>query len=199
MQDTERMIRPAVLFPLFALLLSCAGDTGLADRPSRWAEPLDRPGLTNLYRVTEALYRGAQPGPEGFAELHRMGIRTVVNLRSFHSDRDDFEKAGLAPGAFRYVHIRMKTWHAEDEDVARFLRVVTDPANAPVFVHCEHGSDRTGVAVAAYRIVVQRWPKEEAIREMTEGGTGFHGAWDNLVGYLRDLDVPRIRRRVRAR
>jgi len=121
----------------------------------------------------------------------------VVNLRSLHSDRDEIARAGLSPDAFWTVHIPMKAWHAEDEDIVRFLRVVTDPANAPVFVHCQHGSDRTGVAVAAYRIVVQGWTKEEAIAEMTKGGTGFHAIWGNLVTYVRNLDVRRIRDQVK--
>ena len=46
----------------------------------------------------------------------------------------------------------------------------------PFFVHCQHGSDRTGVCIAAYRIVVQGWTKQDAIREMTGGNYGFHGS-----------------------
>ena len=118
-----------------------------------------------------------------------MGIKTNVNLRSFHSDRDEIEDTGLA-----YEHIYMKTWHPEDEEVVRFLRIVTDENRTPVFVHCQRGADRTGVMCAIYRIAVQGWSKEEAIEEMTEGGFGFHGAWENMVGYVRQLDIDRIKR-----
>ncbi len=163
---------------------------GLSERPSQWAVPIERQGLPNLHRVSDDLYRGAQPTADGFRELKEMGIRTVVNLRSLHSDRDEVAEAGLA-----YEHIAMKAWHPEDEDAVRFLRIVTDPAKTPVFVHCQHGADRTGIVCAAYRMAVQGWSPEEAVAEMTEGGFGFHRIWEDLRDYVRELDVAKIRRR----
>jgi protein tyrosine/serine phosphatase len=113
----------------------------------------------------------------------------VVNLRGFHSDTDELENTGLV-----YRRIQFHTWHAEDEDVVEFLRIVTKPENQPVFVHCQHGADRTGTMCAVYRIVVQKWTIEEAIREMTEGGFNYHEIWSNLPKYLRALDVAKLRR-----
>lgn len=159
-----------------------------AERPGTWAKPIQRPGLPNLHQVSPDLYRGAQPEADGARELEKLGVRTVVNLRTFHADPDEAAATGPA-----HERIYMKAWHAEDEDVVKFLRIATDPTQTPVFVHCQHGSDRTGTMCAAYRIVVQGWTKEEAIREMTQGGFGFHEAWGNLTDYLRALDVPRMR------
>jgi protein tyrosine/serine phosphatase len=147
------------------------------------------PGLSNLHKVSDDLYRGAQPTAEGFKSLKEMGIKTVVNLRSFHSDTDEME--GLA---FDYVDIPVKAWHAEDEDVVRFLKIVTDKTKAPVFVHCEYGADRTGMMVAIYRIAVQGWSKEDAMKEMTEGGFGWHPLWQNLLHHIRDLDVEALKK-----
>lgn len=160
-----------------------------SDRPTTWAAPLDHPPLTNFHRVAPGLYRGAQPTAAGMAELENLGIRMVVNLRGLHSDRELLERTGLA-----YRHITFQTWHPEDEDIVEFLRLVTQPANQPVFVHCQHGSDRTGTMCAVYRMAVQGWSRDEAIREMTEGGYGFHTMWSNLIDYLRRLDVPQIAR-----
>lgn len=111
--------------------------------------------------------------------------------------------AGLAPwgcdddlprgSALDVERIRFHTWHPEDEDVRRFLKLVRDPDRRPIVVHCKHGADRTGMMLAIYRIVEQGWSKDEAIREMTEGGYGFHEQWQNLVSYLRELDVERFR------
>lgn len=158
-------------------------------RPAAWAVPRSEPGLPNLYRVDEGLYRGAQPSAEGMRSLERMGVRTVINLRAFHSDRDELRGTRLG-----YEHIRFHPWHPEDEDVEAFLRIVTDPARRPVFVHCAHGADRTGMMVAIYRMVVQGWSADEAIAEMTGGGFGFHPIWSNLLGYLRSFDATRWRR-----
>ena len=157
-------------------------------RGRAWARPMQLEGVPNLHQVSEGLYRGAQPTREGMVNLKRLRIKTVVNLRAEHSDRDDLAGTGLA-----YEHINCKAWRPEDEDVARFLEVVGDPNRRPVFVHCQHGADRTGTMCAAYRIVVEGWSKEEAIAEMTRGGFGYHLQWFMLVNYLRRLDVARLR------
>jgi protein tyrosine/serine phosphatase len=157
-------------------------------RPSRWAERMEVPGAPNFHKVSDDLYRGAQPDEEGFREIEKLGVKTVVNLRSFHSDRDELEGTGLG-----YEHIWMKAWHPEDHEVVRFLEIVTDPGKTPVFVHCQHGADRTGTMSAIYRIVIQGWAKEDAIREMTEGGYGFHTVWDNLIDYIEKLDAEALR------
>lgn len=167
-----------------------ASDAGVELRNPAWAQPLVRNGLPNLHRVTETLYRGAQPEPAGFAELQSLGIKTVVNLRAFHSDTDSVGKTGL-----KYEEISFKTWHPEEDDIVKFLRIVGNTNNAPVFVHCQHGADRTGTMCAIYRIIACGWSKEDAIREMTEGGFGFHPVWDNLVRFIRNLDVDGIRKK----
>jgi protein tyrosine phosphatase (PTP) superfamily phosphohydrolase (DUF442 family) len=157
----------------------------------KWAERIELPGLPNLHKVSDDLYRGAQPTAEGMKQLEKLGIKTVVNLRSLHSDRDEIKDTGLT-----YEHINMTTWNTEDKDVVRFLRIVTDSSRTPVFVHCQHGADRTGTMCAIYRIIIQGWSKDEAIEEMTKGGFGFHSIWQNLPDYVRRLDVGKLKRSV---
>jgi hypothetical protein len=159
-------------------------------RPTNWAVRLERPGLANLHRVTTNLYRGAQPTTRGMAELKAMSIRTVVNLRSFHSDDDELRGTGLKQG-----RLHMKPWHAEDEDVVFFLEWMADMNHLPAFVHCQRGADRTGLICALYRIVYCGWSKSEAIREMKEGGFGFNPAWKILTTYIERADIDQIRRR----
>ena len=168
------------------------GYTVLQDGESHkacWAEPIAIEGVPNLYCFGTGLYRGAQPTSTGFGILQKLGIKTIINLRSFHSDKDEVLKLGLS-----YEQVYMKAWHAEREDAVWFLKIVTDPGRLPTFVHCHHGSDRTGLMVALYRVVVTGWTKEQAIREMIEGGYGFHPIWANLVRYIRNLDVNAIRK-----
>ncbi len=135
--------------------------------------------------MSDTLYRGAQPTREGFVELQRMGIRTVVNLRSEHSDLQLIQGLDL-----KYVAIPMNAAFPKEEDFRRFLAVARDPASQPVFVHCQHGSDRTGTAVALYRVAVQGWDREEAIQEMTGGGYGFHGIYFHLKTFIREFPLP---------
>ena len=155
-------------------------------RPDEWSEVLDRPGLPNLHRQSAVLYRGAQPTAEGWKELEALGVKSVLSLRGFH---DDHPPEGCA---LRFEHIESHTLHPEDEDVVRFLRFVADPAHQPVFVHCAHGADRTGTMCAVARIVFDGWSREDALREMLQGGYEFH-AWNRqLVRYVQRTDFARL-------
>lgn len=163
--------------------------------PARqWALPVRKEGLPNLFKVSDDLYRGAQPTEKGMEELKKMGIKTVINLRSFHSDKDEMKEI---PGLAR-EHIFMKAWHAEEEDIVKFLKIVTDKSRGPFFVHCNYGSDRTGTMVAVYRIIVCGWTKQEALDEMTKGGFGFHEIWENLVDFIEKIDVEKIKKELSA-
>ena len=169
-------------------------ETSPAHRPERWAKPMEMKGVSNLHKVSETLYRSSQPSADGMRNLKAMGIETIVNLRSFHSDRDEIGDTGLA-----YEHIYMKAWYPEEKEAIKFLQIVTNPRRSPVLVHCRHGADRTGTMCALYRVAVQGWSKEEALKEMTEGGFGFHGIWGNLIEWINALDIERIKKRAGIR
>lgn len=183
------MKRTVMVF-LSCLLVGLAlADEPAANRPVSWAQPVIIDGVPNLHQVGADLYRSAQPTAIGMQNLKQRGIVTVVNLRSFHSDRDEIGDTALG-----YEHIYMKAWHPERKEAVRFLQIVTNPKRTPVLVHCQHGADRTGTMSALYRIAVQGWTKEEAIREMTEGGFGFHGIWKNLPNWIKELDIESIKK-----
>lgn len=160
-------------------------------RPANWAQKIDVRGVKNCYLVTTNLYRGAQPTAEGMAQLKALGVKTIINLRAFHSDKDEVAGTGLKSERFHTT-----PWHGDIKDVVRFLKIVTDTNNLPAFVHCQRGADRTGMMCAMYRVVVCRWTKEAAIDEMENGGFGFYPRWKNLVRLVEKADVPDIKRKV---
>jgi len=170
-------------------------------RPEQWASPVAvNSGLLNLHRVNSTLYRSAQPTENGFAFLSTSAslahadrpIKTIVSLRAFNDDAPLVAESST----LRLEQIRFKTWHPEDEDVIKFLRIATTPALQPVLVHCQHGSDRTGTMVAIYRIAYEGWSKAQATDEMVNGGFGFHPIWQNLLRYINDLDIAAIKAQV---
>ncbi len=71
---------------------------------SKWAQRIELPGTPNLHKVSEELYRGAQPSAEGMRHLEKLGVKTVVNLRFVLSDRDKIKGTGLD-----YEHINTTT------------------------------------------------------------------------------------------
>ena len=157
--------------------------------PSKWAAPIEgQPGLRNLYQVSDGLYRGAQPSKAGFASLAEMGIKTVIDLRAGHD-----ESRRCADNGLHCVHIPTEAWKYEEEAVIRFLQVVRDEENHPVFVHCRRGADRAGLSVAVYRVVVDGWTKQEALAEMVDGPYRHNPKFKNLADYVEAMDVEMLR------
>ena len=166
----------------FSVLSAMSACSTLKPAPQPGTVDLHAPaGLPHFAKVDDGLYRSGQPTAAGFAAAERLGIRTVVNLRSAHSDRPLLAGTGL-----RYVEFPCHQWSMDDEDVAAFLKVATDPAMRPVLVHCAEGRDRTGLAVASYRVAVDGWSHAEAEREMRAFGP--FPLWGNLGRCLRRVE-----------
>jgi len=158
-------------------------------RPDDWGKPLIGSKLTNLYKVDKELYRSEQPEHENVINLKSIGIKEVLNLREFHSDEDD-----LKEGRFGLHRIKMNAGEVTEEQLVESLRIIMN-RKGPVIVHCWHGSDRTGVVIAAYRIIFNNWSKAKAIDEMVNGGFGHHsGVYPNLVPLIENLNVERIKK-----
>ena len=120
--------------------------------------------LKNFGRVNEHYYRGPQPGPAEFAELKRLGIKTVIDLRK---DSKKEAPEWVRAAGMRYVNLPLvASKPATEEETARFLKLVNDPANWPVYVHCKGGRHRTGALTAVYRITQDGWTADRAFEEM---------------------------------
>jgi protein tyrosine/serine phosphatase len=184
------LVSSVLLASCLVALVGRSDQPASKDRPASWAVKLDRPGLPNLHKVNDGLYRGAQPTAEGIRELEKLGVKTIICLRDSHSDKDLLGQSKIA-----YEHIPMKTWHPTEEQVVRFLQIVADKNRGPVFVHCKHGADRTGTMCAIYRLAVDGWTKQQALDEMTAGGFGYHSVWTNLPKFIEKLDVEKVKKK----
>jgi uncharacterized protein (TIGR01244 family) len=191
----RKTFRPRLPIFVLACLLSCGSALQLpaaepAKTSSDWAKAVKKPGLPNLHKVNDRLYRGAQPEENGYEELAKMGVKTVICLRETDPDLDKIKQAKLEG-----IHIPVKTWNPTKDQVVEFLKAVTDKSKQPVYVHCRHGSDRTGTMCAIYRVAVEGWSKEDAIREMTKGDFGFHSLWTNLIRFVEKLDIDALKKK----
>lgn len=135
------------------------------------AEKLKIVGVPNAGKINDVLFRGAQPSAEGLAELKKLGVTTVVDLRGNRGEVQ-WERSQSEALGMRFVNIPVLGWSSPaDAQVAQFLKLFNDP-NQKIFVHCLFGEDRSGVMVAAYRIAADKWSAHQALHEMNS--FGFH-------------------------
>jgi tyrosine-protein phosphatase SIW14 len=126
------------------------------------------------------IYRGSQPTEDqDYRLLKSLGVKTIVNLRwdtSVEKSKEMAKKYG-----FKFINLPMKAseW-PNNETVDTALKNIKSRAHQPVFLHCQHGKDRTGLIAALYRVETQKWEPNDARQEWI--GMGFSVKW------LRELD-----------
>jgi protein-tyrosine phosphatase len=140
-------------------------------------------GIDNFGRISATYYRGAQPQGRDYADLAKLGVKTVINLTS---DDALAEEPGLVTAAgMRYVAMPMTTRVAPTAaQLAQFLEIVNDPARQPVYVHCVGGKHRTGVMTAVYRMTKDAWSADQAFSEMKKfkfGAAMLHPEFKQFV------------------
>jgi protein tyrosine/serine phosphatase len=123
------------------------------------------PGVANFQKLNDRAYRGAQPTDQGFRNLARLGIQTVVDLRE-PGGRSLTELKIVSSLRMHYINVPMKGMEApSNESIAKVLALLEDTATGPVFVHCQRGADRTGCVMACYRIEHDHWLPAQALAE----------------------------------
>jgi len=172
---------------LVALVDSSAqAATAVEARPAEWARPVEK--RYNFYQMSPTLYRSSLPDGGALPLLAKLDIGTVINFLP-ESDANWLSTPGI-----EQVQLPYRTNHVDDSDVLKALRAIQEgQARGPVLMHCKHGSDRTGLMAAMYRVVVQGWSKEDALDEMTEGGFGDNHHFKDGIRYMMQADVEKLR------
>lgn len=157
-------IHAAAILAGVTLLGSTIGQAG--GPPTAAVDPTHI-GIDNFGRVNSTYYRGAEPADSQYAALAAQGIKTVIDLRGSDVDAGDKRLAEVA--GMTYINIPMTTHDAPTSEVVNgFLKIVNEPANQPVYVHCVGGRHRTGVMTAIYRMDHDGWSSEQAFKEMKQ-------------------------------
>lgn len=136
----------------------------------------------NFLKVNKWLYRGPQPGEKGIKELKKQGIRVIINLKQDKNSKlEKYEKEASDQG-IKYHNVPFNHFadyalgdceklkkHSEKniKKVKEIFKIIDGSVKKkkPVYIHCRHGEDRTGMIVAVYRVKKQGWPAEKAIEE----------------------------------
>ncbi len=137
------------------------------------------------------LYRSAELDLDGLKHVVReYGIRTIVDLRDGETALDRSEADWATSIGLNHVRIPPRSWWAvggpapAEIGLAEFRRVMRDPAQRPVLVHCFGGIHRTGIYCAIYRMDFQHWNRLDAMAEMRTMGYTILDEHQDVLAFL---------------
>ena len=145
----------------------------------------------NFHAVNQEMriYRSSQPTRSEFRELAKYGFRTVLNLRTHHSDRNELR-------GFRMEERRLKVHILTADDMVNALRIIKSSPK-PLLFHCLLGTDRTGAVAVGCRVIFENWSLDKAMAEFMLPDYGRHRViYRRFPRILRAFDWNAIRRAV---
>ena len=123
----------------------------------------------NVHRVSEGVWRSAQPAPHHLRAAKARGIRTILNLRgrrdtcgSYILERDACQRLGLTLVDFPIrsrAFLDKPTLHAAAE---LFQRI-----EYPMLMHCKSGADRAGLMATLYLHLHEGMPLKRAMSHLS--------------------------------
>ena len=187
MQRTLPTFALFLFLPLRIFAQTAAPASAPSLTPRAFGQKLQIAGVHNAGKITDFLYRGAQPKEAGLSELKLLGVTTIVDLRGEDQEKVTWERNRAESLGMRFVPIPVSGWSPPtDEQVVQFLSLFRGEPGQKVFVHCRFGDDRTGVFVATYRMTFEKWSAEQAMKEMYF--FGFNGFWHPAMkSFIRDF------------
>jgi protein tyrosine/serine phosphatase len=161
---------------VFLLTFHLPGLTRAAEAP-RHDVVVESADLPRFDQVHSYFWRGAAPTFAGIDALKKLGVKTIVDLRRT-PQRIEAERKYCSMIGVNYVSLPMGDFIPSAGKQKSFLKIVSEAAQnsqaAPVFLHCSHGSDRTGYLTALWRVTNDHWSAAEAITEMLQHGFFVH-------------------------
>lgn len=172
------------------LILSLLSGAAITSHSAEVTPTVSSATIPNFHEVSTGVYRGGQPTTEGWAFLKSKGVKTVVKL-NFESEGSDKEAEALGmtvidasgpPSELKNMFRAPKP-----EKIRLAIEALRDRKNRPIYIHCLHGQDRTGLVVALFRVIEEGRTKAEAYKEMRKLGfhrslRGLHEMWESFNG-----------------
>ena len=147
--------------------------------------PLSLPCLPNAFQVTTNVFSGATPvGTNAFAELKRLGVKTIITVDGARPDAEAAAAHGL-----RYVHLPIG-YGAMSRDQELSLIKAASTLPGPFYLHCHHGKHRGPTAAALVCMASEGWNGEQALSWMRTAGTGTN--YTGLFQTIQKLNLPSI-------
>lgn len=133
------------------------------------AQQQDYPDIKNFLRLNPQICTGGQPSLDDLARLKSEGVKAILNLRRPEEFDAAAETAKANELGLRYFDIPVSKTDPKSEQVDEFLKILADPANRPLFIHCRT-ANRVGAFWMIRRVLVDGWKLEDAEREAEKIG-----------------------------
>ena len=125
--------------------------------------------------IPDVLYRGSRPSPEDFKQ-QLANMKSIINLEGDDVAAAEYQSAASLGMEWIWCPISISDIYAEGfpEPLCNYLLALMKWLPKPLFVHCQHGEDRTGLAVAMFRVEEQGWSPQQAYQEALRYGYHPH-------------------------
>ena len=129
------------------------------------------PGVTNYAHAGLTVACAGATTPAAMAAVKRLGYKSVINLREDGEQGADFDAEASAAKAagITFIRLPMNSASPDSAVVPKFIKIVTDPANQPPFIHCASGN-RASALWAIKRVQVDHWDVDRAMAEAADLG-----------------------------
>lgn len=149
--------------------------------------------IPNFSKLDDNFYRSGQPEGEDYKKLSELGIKTIINLRLSGFNQVRKERKMVESNGMQFVNIPLNPFlHPNRRQIKTYYKIIDNPNNLPVLVHCKYGQDRTGIMTALYRVKVYNWDYNKAYDEMIAFGyhkTLYSRQKHFLWEYIKEVNV----------
>ena len=147
----------------------------------------------NFLMVRPGLYRGGHPDAAGLDHLKSLGIKRIVNLEvsdfveatpwAISDELDGASKRGMKELRYPMSAFEPAASDEFDQHQTELTKLLaTATPSDPIYVHCKHGQDRTGLVIGLEPVEVEHWAPAKAHAEMVK--IGFHTFFLGLEEYF---------------
>jgi tyrosine-protein phosphatase SIW14 len=191
-----QLTRLALASVIVSTLIACGGETSAttdSQEAAATSAKTTSAGMENFIEVRPGLYRGGHPDAASLDHLKSLGVTRIVNLEigdfleafpwQISAELEQASARGISELRFPMSAFEPAQSDRFDTQMDQILKVVKSASpHDPVYVHCKHGQDRTGLVIGLDRVLNQGWQPQIAHDEMVK--IGFHTSFLGLQEYF---------------